>query len=90
MREIIVLHYFESVPIARMAAVLRISQDAVNFTLGWNDASLSTSSDNKILFEVQNGGVMTNVGPVALGVHLSGQVSRPKDASGTKNTCGEF
>lgn len=43
-----------------------------NFTLGWNDASLSTSSDNKILFEVQNGGVMTNAGAVALGVAESG------------------
>ena len=33
MREIIVLRYFESVPIARMAAVLRISQDAVKCRL---------------------------------------------------------
>ena len=42
-----------------------------NFTLGWNDASLSTAN-NKILFEIQNGGVMTNAGAVALGVAESG------------------
>ena len=41
------------------------------FTIGWNDASLSTSN-NKILFEIQSGGVMTNAGPVRLGVVESG------------------
>ena len=38
-----------------------------NFTIGWNGVANSSSS-NKILFEIQDGGVMTNAGPVKLGV----------------------
>ena len=38
-----------------------------DFTIGWNGV-VNSSSNNKILFEVQDGGVMTNAGPVKLGV----------------------
>lgn len=38
-----------------------------DFTIGWNGVA-NSSSNNKILFEVQDGGVMTNAGPVKLGV----------------------
>ena len=33
MREVIVLHYFENIPVARIASVLRVSQDAVKCRL---------------------------------------------------------
>jgi len=41
------------------------------FTLGWN-GSYNQSSNNKMLFEIQSGGVMTNSGAVKLGDVESG------------------
>lgn len=38
-----------------------------DFTIGWNGVA-NSSSNNKILFDIQDGGVMTNSGAVALGV----------------------